>query len=60
MFGGFLPIYSGMSGNFAWMAGSVKEGISGSLSLEPSALATFFWNAAAGLKNMCANFEPDC
>ena len=34
-----------------------NSGISGSLSREPSATATFFWNAAAGLKNMCANFD---
>ena len=38
-------------------AALVRSAGSGRLSLEPSALAIRFWKAAAGLKNMCENFD---
>ena len=33
--------------------------MSGRFSIEPSALVTRFWKAAAGLKNMCANLDQN-
>ena len=38
-------------------AGLVRSAGAGRLSIDPSATATRFWKAAAGLKNMCANFD---
>src|SRR5210317_1885282 len=59
MLGGFLPRYSGISGYLSCTSGSDRSGTSGRFSIEPSALVTRFWKAAAGLKNMCANLDQN-